>query len=327
MSKIPLILIVGPTAVGKTNLSIAMAKQFHGEVISGDSMQVYKGMDIGTAKVTMHEREGVPHHLIDILEPDTPFSVADFQRQTKELIIDIDKRKHVPFIVGGTGLYVQSVTHNYQFSDVSSDNTLRNKLQQRAEVEGQDVLYAELLRLDPDSAKQIHPNNIRRVIRALEVVLTTEKPFTAGRMHTSDQSEYDTVWVGLTMERPLLYDRINQRVDLMIEEGLIEEVESIISKGYSKHSQAMTGIGYKEIVLYLQGVLSKDEAIELLKKNTRRFAKRQITWFGRVNELTWFDLSDPEKTSERFQEISHYIAGKLQSHEEYGNDIKRRSRR
>lgn len=273
-----LIVLVGPTAVGKTALSIRLAHRFQGEIISGDSMQIYKGMDIGTAKVTKEEMAGIPHHLIDIKEPDESFSVAEFQKLVRKKITEITERGRIPILVGGTGLYIQSVIYDYQFTDVPRDSSLRAELEQTAIEKGELYLHQQLKEVDPKSAESIHPHNVRRVIRALEIYYTTGKPMSEHQSEQLSRELYHTAIVGLTMERSKLYERINQRVDLMISQGLIEEVKELRKRGI-RNCQSVQAIGYKEIYDYLDGKVTLDEAIEQLKKNSRRYAKRQFTWF------------------------------------------------
>lgn len=310
-----IVVIIGPTAVGKTKLSIALAKRFNGEIISGDSMQVYKGLDIGTAKIKQEEMEGIPHYLIDIKEPDESFSVAEFQSLVKQHIKDISNRGKLPIIVGGTGLYIQSVIYDYQFSHVpSSDQGIREKLEKKALEEGNQALHDQLKQIDPISAERIHPNNIRRVIRALEVYYCTGK--TMSELQNKKQELcYDAALLGLTMEREELYDRINQRVDKMIEEGLLKEVRKLYDSGLSGECQSIQGIGYKELYEYFSGKATLEEAIEKLKQNSRRYAKRQLTWFRNKMPAKWFDMTNV-KTSQQFyhiiSEISLYIEGMLE---------------
>lgn len=310
-----IVVIIGPTAVGKTKLSIALAKRFNGEIISGDSMQVYKGLDIGTAKIKQEEMEGIPHYLIDIKEPDESFSVAEFQSLVKQHIKDISNRGKLPIIVGGTGLYIQSVIYGYQFSHVpSSDQGIREKLEKKALEEGNQALHDQLKQIDPISAERIHPNNIRRVIRALEVYYCTGK--TMSELQNKKQELcYDAALLGLTMEREELYDRINQRVDKMIEEGLLKEVRKLYDSGLSGECQSIQGIGYKELYEYFSGKATLEEAIEKLKQNSRRYAKRQLTWFRNKIPVKWFDMTNV-KTSQQFHhiisEISLYIEGMLE---------------
>lgn len=303
--------IIGPTAVGKTKLSIYTAKRLNGEIISGDSMQIYRDMDIGTAKIKEEEKEGIPHHLIDIKDPDESFSVKEFQQLVREKITEITNRNRLPIIVGGTGLYIQSVLYNYQFPDVPTDDHVRKKLYETAETEGKEKLYQQLLQIDPVSAKHIHPNNVRRVVRALEVYLTTGIRMSEKREQQEKNMIYETALVGLTMDRELLYKRINLRVDVMMKEGLLEEAKRLYNRGI-RDCQSVQAIGYKELYEYFEGRLSLDEAIELLKKNSRNYAKRQLTWFRNKMDVKWFDMTNLEQELKIFEEISQYIAGKLQ---------------
>lgn len=267
MKKEQLIVIVGPTAVGKTALSINLAKKYQGEVISGDSMQVYKGMDIGTAKVTVAEQEGVPHHLIDILHPKDSFSVADFQERCIPLISQMNQEGKVPMLVGGTGLYVNAITKKYQFDEIPTDVEYRTELEQLAEKVGNESLHNKLKEVDPKSAEHIHPNNVRRVIRALEVTHVTGIPFSEQQNDEQSESPYSLAFIGLTMERDMLYERINKRVDLMMEQGLLHEAKSLYESGV-RNCQSVQAIGYKELYHYFEGHCSLEEAIMMLKQNS-----------------------------------------------------------
>jgi tRNA dimethylallyltransferase len=310
-SKQKLLVIIGPTAVGKTKLSIELAKRYNGEIISGDSMQIYRGMDIGTAKIKKDEMEGIPHHLIDIKEPFENFSVAEFQHLVRAKIDGIAQKGHLPIIAGGTGLYIQSVIYDYQFSDVPGDESFRLMLEERVKEIGNEALYKELLEVDPGSASQIHPNNVRRVIRALEIFHLTGKTMQEFQSTQKPDLLYNTALVGLSMEREKLYERINYRVDLMIEEGLIEEVKDLYQSGL-RDCQSIQAIGYKEIYEYLEGKVTLDDAIVNLKQNSRRYAKRQLTWFRNKMDVEWFDMTDVENVSKKIKEISHCVEGKLQ---------------
>lgn len=305
-----LIVLIGPTAVGKTELSIHLAKQFNGEIISGDSMQIYKGMDIGTAKIKEEEMNGVPHHLIDIKEPDEPFSVAEFQEKVRKEINIISQKNAIPMIVGGTGLYIQSVIYDYQFSEAPGDATIRAQYEKKAEKEGNLSVYQLLEQMDPESAKKIHPNNIRRVIRALEVIHCTGKTATEYQKQQATELLYDVAIIGLTMERDKLYERINQRVDNMINKGLIDEVKGLYERGI-RNVQSIQAIGYKELYDYFDGKITLDEAINQLKQNSRRYAKRQLTWFRNKMDVTWFDMTNEMDRKKKINEISHFVAGKL----------------
>lgn len=310
-----IVVIIGPTAVGKTKLSIALAKKLNGEIISGDSMQVYKGLDIGTAKIKREEMEGIPHYLIDIKQPDESFSVAEFQELVKKHITDISMKEKLPIIVGGTGLYIQSVIYDYQFTHIpSSDQTIRERLEKKALEEGNHALYAELKQIDPNSAEKIHPNNVRRVIRALEVYYCTGK--TMSELQKQEQELcYDAALIGLTMKRDELYRRINKRVDQMMEEGLLDEVRNLYESGLTEDCQSIQGIGYKELYEYFSGKVTLEEAVEKLKLNSRRYAKRQLTWFRNKMPVKWFDMTKVKSSQdfqEIFSEISSYIEGKLE---------------
>lgn len=289
MNKIPLIVIVGPTAVGKTALSIKVAKAVNGEIISGDAIQVYRGMDIGSAKVTQEEMEGIPHHLIDILNPDEAYSAAQFKAHAEKLIEDIYSRGKTPMIVGGTGLYIQSVLYEYEFTE--EDKALKQELMQRFERLDKDTLYNLLIEKDPKAAAQIHMNNRQRVLRALTYYEMHHKSITDQKKSQTLSSKYDTFIIGLNMPRPILYDRINHRVLLMIEQGLVQEVSTLLSKGY-REKQSMTAIGYKEIIPYIDGEVSLNQAVESLQQNSRNFAKRQLTWFNNQMKIDWFDTDD-----------------------------------
>ena len=285
MKKTPFVVIVGPTAVGKTKTGIELAKAFDGEIVSGDSVQVYRGMDIGSAKVTKEEAEGIPHHLIDICDPDDAMSVAMFQQLARAAIDDIYARGKLPIIVGGTGLYIRSILYDYEFVERPVDEALREELERLAEVEGREALHQRLVQLDPERAATIHPNNVRRVVRALEVAMQGDTQTT----DSAPSEHYDYRLFVLHADREILYDRINQRVDAMMEAGLVEEVERLLAQGY-RETQAMRAIGYKEIIPFIDGNISKEKATDLLKQHTRQFAKRQLTWFRHQFDGIWVDM-------------------------------------
>ncbi|MBF0708501.1 tRNA (adenosine(37)-N6)-dimethylallyltransferase MiaA [Alkalihalobacillus hwajinpoensis] len=308
MNKEKLVTVLGPTAVGKTKTSIELAKALDGEIISGDSMQIYRGMDIGTAKVTEDEMEGIPHYLIDIKQPTESFSAAEFQKLATELVTDINRRGKVPIIAGGTGLYVKSVTHQYAFSEAKEDSEYREQLEQMADKEGPIAFHERLKDVDPVSYETIHPNNVRRVVRALEVYHVTGEPVSASKDALPEQSPYNLVNVGLTMDRDVLYERINQRVDLMVEAGLLEEAQRLYDEGV-RNCQSVQAIGYKEIYRYLEDRVSLEDAIMELKQNSRRYAKRQLTWFRHQMAMDWYDMT--EHREEKIQEILKVVAGKL----------------
>ncbi|MCQ6274184.1 tRNA (adenosine(37)-N6)-dimethylallyltransferase MiaA [Bacillus sp. V3B] len=312
-TKCKLLVLIGPTAVGKTKTSIELAKAFNGEIISGDSMQVYKKLDIGTAKIKPLEMEGIPHYLIDIKDPDEPFSAAEFQVLVRDRISEITSRGKLPIIVGGTGLYIQSVLFDYQFSEAPTDDEFRKNLEMQAEKEGIHFLHDQLMKLDPESGARIHPNNVRRVIRAIEVFHCTGKTMSEFQRKQQPDSLYDTAIVGLTMDREKLYARINKRVDMMIHEGLVHEVEQLFQQGL-KGCQSIQAIGYKEMYEYFEGKVSFEQAVENLKQNSRRYAKRQLTWFRNKMDVKWFDMTEeiePISLAKKIDEISTYIEGML----------------
>ena len=300
-NKIPLISVTGPTASGKTRLGVSLAKHFDGEVISADSMQIYQGMDIATAKPTAEEMCGVPHHLIGFLPPDQTFSVAQFVDLAKAKIEDIHKRGKLPIIVGGTGLYVNSLLNNISFSENDSDEKLRAELREKAEKQGVMSLIEELREFDPDSAERIEPNNVKRVIRAIEVYRTTGITMTEqNRRSRLAESPYRAVKIGLkAQDRQFLYDRINMRVDIMVEQGLLEETEKVLSSDCSQTAEK--AIGYKELIPYFNGETTLENALEELRKQTRRYAKRQLTWFLRDEDIHWFNID----TVESFEELEN----------------------
>ncbi|MFD2045729.1 tRNA (adenosine(37)-N6)-dimethylallyltransferase MiaA [Ornithinibacillus salinisoli] len=301
--------IVGPTAVGKTKLSIEVAKRFDGEIISGDSMQVYKGMDIGTAKITTNEMQGVPHHLIDIKDPGESYSVADFQESVQKYINEIASRNKLPIIVGGSGLYIQATLFDYNFANDKRDETVTKRLEEDLKRYGNEVMYNRLRKIDPTQADKIHPNNYRRVIRALEIVETTGLTMSEYQKQQAEDSPYDVFLIGLEMDRPELYDRINKRVDQMVSDGIIEEVQDLYKQGY-ENCQSMKAIGYKEFLPYLKGESDLQHSIELLKRNSRRYAKRQYTWFKNKMDVNWYSVS-PKTINENFRIILEDLAGFL----------------
>ncbi|WP_048602411.1 tRNA (adenosine(37)-N6)-dimethylallyltransferase MiaA [Rubeoparvulum massiliense] len=307
--KAPLVTIIGPTAVGKTSLSLFLAQQLGGEIVSGDSMQVYRGMDIGTAKATLEERALAPHHMIDILKPDQDFSVVQFQQLARQAIQEIQQRGHLPILVGGTGLYVRSIIYDYQFSEVVEDPLFRKEMEEKAKREGNEAIWQRLNQVDPTTAQQVHPNNLRRVIRALEVYQLTGVPISQQVSHsTPDESPYELWLIGLTMERSQLYQRIAQRVDGMMEEGLLQEVENLLHQGYDEHYTAMQSIGYKEFLPYFRGEASLEACVAQLKQNTRRFAKRQYTWFRhQFTGIHWYDVTNLEQWEQLQQTILHEV--------------------
>ncbi|MCM3783900.1 tRNA (adenosine(37)-N6)-dimethylallyltransferase MiaA [Neobacillus mesonae] len=319
-SKPKLLVLVGPTAVGKTKMSIELAKTFHCEIISGDSMQVYRKMDIGTAKIKPEEMGGIPHHLIDIHEPDYPYSVAEFQEESRKLIKEIHDRGKLPFIVGGTGLYVESVCYNFQFSEAGSDEDFRKEQFDYAESHGSDALHRKLQEVDPESAARLHPNDVRRVVRALEIFHLTGVKQSDQLAAQNKQSPYDLCIVGLTMDRQMLYNRIEDRIDEMMEEGLVKEVASLLAQGVGSGCISMQGLGYKEIASYLRGEVPLDTAVNELKRDTRRFAKRQLSWFRHMKDIHWVDMTDTANFSANFAAIRDIIANKLNLEHDFSSN-------
>lgn len=303
-----IIVIVGPTAAGKTYVSVELAKKLNTEVISADSMQIYKKMNIGTAKITKDEMQGINHHMIDVINPDEDYSVSEFKTDSENIIdclIDNDK---IPIIVGGSGLYVNSIIYDLDFGKAKSDEKLRDYYEYYHKEHGEDALYEKLQKIDPKAAEKIHKKNVKRVIRALEVYDITGIKFSELNTDIRKPSnKYECILVGLSVDRKILYERINQRVDKMLAEGLINEVKSLLDEGYNKDLVSMRGIGYKEIIEYLEGNLSLEEAVSVLKRNTRRFAKRQYTWFLKDTNVKWFDIEDVSKIDMTVDEIYDYL--------------------
>ncbi len=310
MSKRPLVILTGPTAVGKTSLSVQLAKCINGEIISADSMQVYKGMDIGSAKITQEEMCGVPHHLIDVLEPWEEFNVVVFQQKCKECMERIYERGHIPILAGGTGFYIQAVLRDIDFAENEENTAYRKTLEKLAEEKGAEYLHQMLLAVDRPAAEAIHANNIKRTIRALEYFhLTGEKISDHNEREAQKENAYNACYFVLNDERHLLYERIEQRVEEMVKSGLVEEVLSLVKKGCTRDMVAMQGLGYKEIVDYLEGKCSLDEAIYIIKRDTRHFAKRQLTWFKREKEVIWVDK---DAFSYDNQKILQFMMQKMQ---------------
>lgn len=305
-------IIVGPTAVGKTDISVAVAKELNGEIISADSAQVYKYMDIGTAKINEEEMQGIRHYMIDVVTPEQSFSVAQFRDRAAEYIKDISARGKLPIIAGGTGLYINSLLNNLEFTKSVGDDEYRREMERLAEEKGNEYLHNMLKDIDPDSYNRLHPNDVRRVIRALEVYKFTGKTITFFQEESKKLPEkYQYAFVGLTMDRQKLYNRIDKRVELMLEKGLIEEVKKLLDMGYSRELVSMQALGYKEIVQYLMGEISLEEAAFILKRDSRHYAKRQLTWFRRDERIQWFDIDQyPDKVN-LVKNIITYIAGKI----------------
>ena len=286
--KQPLIILTGPTASGKTALSVELAKRIGGEIISADSMQVYRYMDVGSAKVTTEEMDGVPHHLIDVLDPQDSFNVVTFQEMAKEAMKKIYANGHIPIVAGGTGFYIQALLYDIDFTDNDGDMEYRHHLEELAKEQGAEVLHSMLKEVDPPSAEAIHANNVKRVSRALEFYKKTGQRISDhNEEERQKESPYNFAYYVLNMDRATLYDRIDLRVDKMMEAGLEEEVKQLKGMGCTRDMVSMQGLGYKEILDYLNGELSLEEAVYILKRDTRHFAKRQLTWFKREKDVTW----------------------------------------
>lgn len=294
MAKPPLIILTGSTGVGKTDLSIQLAKKINGEIISADSIQVYRHFDIGSAKITPDEMQGVKHYLIDILNPEEEFNIYLFKQYASEAMREIYGKGRIPMIVGGTGFYIQSILYDIDFnSEENEDKTVREKYKHIAEEYGAEYLHGLLRTVDPDSADSIHPNNIKRVIRALEYYEHTgERISVHNEREAQKQSPYNFLYFVLNRNRDVLYERINKRVDKMVADGLVDEVKGLLDMGYSRNLVSMQGLGYKEIAAYLEGECSMEDAVELLKRDTRHFAKRQLTWFRREKSVRFINYED-----------------------------------
>lgn len=294
-----LVIITGPTGIGKTELSLELAKKYKGEIISSDSMQIYKKLNIGTAKIDL-DKTDIPHHMVDILDPSDNFTVADFKNQAKKIISSINERGGLPFLVGGTGLYINSLVYNLDFTETEPDYEYRDELKAILEEEGSQYLYEKLLKKNSDMAEEIHQNNGQRIIRALEILKSGNKK---GDKFREENKDYNLIYIGLNMDRARLYDRINQRVDKMIEMGLVEEVKNLLDSGLDKNSQSLKAIGYKEVILYLNGEIDFEEMVDLIKKNSRHYAKRQVTWFRRDGRIKWFD----RESDSLLHDVENYI--------------------
>ena len=302
----PLIILTGPTAVGKTDLSIQLAKAVDAEIVSADSMQIYKYMDIGSAKVTEEEMQGVKHYLVDEIEPDMPFSVSEYKRMAEEYIDEISSRGKNVIVTGGTGLYLNSLIYDMDFGKSDANQELREELNKELEENGPAYMYEKLVSLDKEAAERIHPNNTKRVIRAIEVAMSGEKmnDFSKDLRYNK---KYRPIIIVLNRDRQALYDRINLRVDIMLKNGLIEEVKGLLEKGYTKDMISMQGIGYKEIIKYFDGEYTLDEAIEIIKRDSRHYAKRQLTWFRRYEDAKWFEIDKFDSAEELKNAVVSYV--------------------
>ena len=307
IKKRPLVILTGPTAVGKTALSIELAKTIGGEIISADSMQVYRRMDIGSAKITPEEMAGVPHHLIDVLEPDQEFNVVVFQELAKRALAEIYSRGNIPIVAGGTGFYIQALLYDIDFTENDEDTALRRSLEEQAKREGAEALYERLRAVDPESCESIHAHNVKRVIRAIEFYEKTGKKISVHNMEQrQNSSPYHFAYFVLNDDRERIYERINERVDLMMDQGLMEEVRALRESGCRKDMVSMQGLGYKELLSCLEGEISLEEAVYLIKRavatikrDTRHFAKRQLTWFRREKEVIWIEKNVFDQDSQK----------------------------
>ncbi len=310
--KRPLIILTGPTAVGKTALSIALARAVGGEIISADSMQVYRHMDIGSAKIMPEEMGGVPHHLIDVLEPTGEFNVVVFQKLARQAAAEIYGRGRIPILVGGTGFYIQAFVYDIDFTENDTDMALRRSLEELARREGADALYERLRAVDPESCGSIHANNVKRVIRAIEFYEKTGKKISAhNREQRQNDSPYRFAYFVLSDTRERIYQSIDERVDLMMKRGLVEEVQTLQALGCHSGMVSMQGLGYKQILAYLEGKISLEEAVYLIKRDTRHFAKRQLTWFRREKEVTWIEKNVFDRDSQKMLDfMQDFLRGK-----------------
>ena len=308
----PLVLcITGPTASGKTEVAVDVCKALHGEIISMDSMQIYQKLSIGTAIPSCREMRGVPHHMLSIVPPDSFFSVFEYQQQARAIMRQILQKGKLPVFCGGTGLYLQAITHPLSFTNAGTTDAIREKLERESNLpNGRELLFERLAKVDSQTAERLHPNNARRVIRALEVFESTGRPMSAQTNDWDNEAEEDFLIFALRWPREALYERIDLRVDRMIAEGLIGEVEEILRSGVTRQAQSMQAIGYREIVAMLSGESVKEEAIDLIKRNTRRYAKRQLTWFRRVKNIQWIDRSDFTDS----QSVADWIVHKVDEH-------------
>lgn len=308
--KPPIIILTGPTAVGKTDLSVTLAKRIGGEIISADSMQVYRHMDIGSAKIMPEQMDGIPHHLIDILEPAQEFNVVSFQNLARQAMDGIYERGHIPIVTGGTGFYIQALLYDIDFTDNDEDTALRRELEEIAKTQGSGVLYDRLKQIDPESCEIIHANNIKRVIRAIEFYEKTGMKISEhNKTQRQNNSPYNFAYFVLNDDRDKLYDRIEARVDTMMEQGLVEEVRRLSAMGCTSNMVSMQGLGYKEILAYLDGDITLEEAVYLIKRDTRHFAKRQLTWFRRERDTIMVNKPDFSYNNDR---IMDYIITVLQ---------------
>ena len=307
---IPLFVLVGPTAVGKTEISTALCNKLGGEVVSADSVQVYRYLDIGSAKPVLEERQGVPHHLIDVVDPAVNFTVFDYQNMARQAIADIHKRGKLPLLTGGTGLYVKAVIDEYNFRSGKVNPLIRERLEEILELKGKEYLYRFLQQIDPVTAQKVHPNDIRRMMRAFEFFYLTGEPISSQRELTEKKrSRYNLTMIGLTTKRSILYERINKRVDLMIKQGLLEEVRRLLEKGYRSDLKSLQSLGYSHMIKYLQRKWDWDNTIINFKRDTRHYAKRQLTWFRADNRIIWFEMDERRNIDPILESIYSRIKG------------------
>ena len=309
LAKIPI--ITGPTGVGKTAVAIEAAKMIQGEVISADSMQIYRYMNIGTAKPDSDERQEIPHHMVDIIDPNQRFTAADFQHRAYRVMEEIIQQKKTPVVVGGTGLYIHSLVFKMDFTDISIDEGLRDQLEEEAMRDGNEALHRKLASIDPKAADRIHPNNRKRVIRAIEVRTNGKDGIQDFSSELEKNDAYDFRIFVLNEDREVLYQRINKRVDLMLESGLIQEVKWLLEQGFDPAAPALQGVGYKESIRYLNGEIGYEEAVEIIKRNTRRYAKRQITWFKKLPQAEWIHLNDNQPREKTIQQVAKHVADQM----------------
>ncbi len=312
MSKNPLVIIAGPTASGKSSLSVGLAKKLDGEIISADSMQVYKNMDIGSAKISLEEMESVPHHMIDIIEPVEDYNVTLFKEKAKECAAQITERGHLPIIVGGTGFYIQALLYDIDFKEEDADRSYRKELEEEAKKNGNESLYKRLVEIDSASAQKIHPNNTKRLIRALEYFHLTGEPISGhNELMRRKDSPYSFCYFVLYKDREKLYENIEKRVDGMMEQGFLQEVEALKKSGVTRRMTSMQGLGYRELYDYLEGKYPLEEALRLIKRNTRHFAKRQLTWFKRERDVIWVNKDDYKDNDELVSYMCEIIHDKI----------------
>ncbi len=307
-----LCIIVGPTSIGKSDLAIDLAQKHNGEIISADSMQIYKYMNIGTAKVREEEMKDIPHHMVDIIDLDEGFTVSDFKHMAKKHIKEINSKGRLPIVVGGTGLYINSLVYNLDFAQIPPNEELRMEYEDKIEKFGNEYLHNKLMKIDKSSGEKISIKDKKRIIRALEIYDSTGRTMSEYNKNFRVMNEdYNLLYIALDMDRAKLYERINNRVDIMLEKGLIDEVKSILEMGYNKDLISLKAIGYKEIIMYLENEISLEEAIELIKKASRNYAKRQLTWFRRDHRIKWINIDEYDKTIDICNNISDYIVESL----------------